>query len=115
MFDVEQVFGDDWLHFYSSFLTPERSEQDARLIARLLALQPGERLLDVPCGDGRIAHALAATGVEVTGLDACTRALDVARQGPATGVTFIQGDMRALALDGGYDAVLNWYGSFGYF
>lgn len=115
MFDVEQVFGDDWLHFYSSLLTTERSEQDARLIAQLLALEPGERLLDVPCGHGRIAHALAATGVAVTGVDACTRALDVARQAPAAGVTFIEGDMRELALDGGYDAVLNWYGSFGYF
>ncbi|MEJ2130826.1 MAG: methyltransferase domain-containing protein [Gammaproteobacteria bacterium] len=36
---------------------------------RFLALQPGERVLDVACGAGRMARLLAADGAVVTGID----------------------------------------------
>lgn len=69
-----------------------------------LALQPGERLLDVGCGQGTAALALAGDvgpDGEVVAVDRSTEMLDAGRQTAAAagvvGVTFRNGD--ALALD----------------
>jgi SAM-dependent methyltransferase len=72
------------------------------------------RVLDVPCGEGRIAGPLARHGCDVLGIDASERFLGRAReQWPE--VTFLLRDMRELAFDSEFDAVLNWFSSFGYF
>src|SRR5207302_1217769 len=60
-------------------LTPEQNEQEAALIARMLDVPPGSELLDVPCGAGRLAIALAASGFRVTGVDLSPAFLDRAR------------------------------------
>lgn len=50
--------------------------------------------LDLGCGTGRNALALAAAGYNVTGLDFSMVALDIARRRPgADRVTFLQGDV----------------------
>ncbi len=36
---------------------------------RLLALKPGERVLDIACGAGRFARRMAALGAQVVGID----------------------------------------------
>jgi cyclopropane fatty-acyl-phospholipid synthase-like methyltransferase len=38
-------------------------------VERLLALQPGERVLDVACGNGVMARRLALLGGRVTAVD----------------------------------------------
>jgi 2-polyprenyl-3-methyl-5-hydroxy-6-metoxy-1,4-benzoquinol methylase len=78
-FDLENVFGDDYLHFYGPDLDPERNGQEADAIWRMLALQPGQAVLDIGCGHGRIANELARRGARVTGLDANARFLERAR------------------------------------
>jgi SAM-dependent methyltransferase len=109
-----EVFDDDYLYFYGDILGAEQSDADARVVARLLSLRPGMRVLDVPCGEGRIAGRLARGGCDVVGLDSSERFLELARQQwPA--VTFQLGDMRCLAFDSEFDAVINWFSSFGYF
>ena len=45
----------------------------------MLALQPGERVLDAGCGLGRWTAALASTGAQVTGIDIQAPLLDQAR------------------------------------
>jgi SAM-dependent methyltransferase len=108
------VFDEHYEYFYGQLLGAERSESDAELIARLLSLGPEMRVLDVPCGEGRIAGRLARRGCEVLGVDASQRFLALAReQWPA--VSFLLGDMRHLSFDAEFDAVLNWFTSFGYF
>jgi SAM-dependent methyltransferase len=82
-------------------------DADLEVIARLLPAPPAT-ILDVPCGDGRLAHPLAAKGYEVSGVD--ISAENVERQGPR----FHQGDLRALPDLGQFDAVLSWGNSFGY-
>jgi cyclopropane fatty-acyl-phospholipid synthase-like methyltransferase len=64
-----EIFDDDYLYFYAEVLSPERSDADADLVARLLSLRPGIRVLDVPCGEGRIAGRLARQGCDVIGID----------------------------------------------
>ncbi len=41
-----------------------------RKIDRLLELKPGQRLLEVGCGQGHLTKRLANRGIEVTGIDA---------------------------------------------
>lgn len=112
-FDFDQVFGDDYLHFYEAMLD-ERSDHEAELIARLLGLEPGMRVLDVPCGYGRIAGRLAALGCEVVGVDGSERFLEVARR-RAPAVDFRLADMRTFAPEAEFDRIVNWFSSFGYF
>ncbi|HSO50814.1 MAG TPA: class I SAM-dependent methyltransferase, partial [Acidimicrobiia bacterium] len=41
-----------------------------KLIDRLLPLQPGQRVLEVGCGQGHLTGRLAERGVDVVGIDA---------------------------------------------
>lgn len=100
---------------------PEREKTaplEAGWIARVLGLRPGDRLLDLPCGNGRIAIELARLEVRVTGVDATDELLSEAR-GHARSVkvppVFRAGDMRDLPEKRRYEAAINWWGSFGYF
>jgi len=47
---------------------------------RLLAVLPGERVLDVACGSGGYARRLAAQGAEVVGFDGSRRFVELAEQ-----------------------------------
>jgi len=51
-----------------------------RRLVRLADARPGERALDLCCGTGDIALALARQGVEVTGLDFSEAMLAIARE-----------------------------------
>jgi demethylmenaquinone methyltransferase/2-methoxy-6-polyprenyl-1,4-benzoquinol methylase len=50
-----------------------------RRLVKLAASQPGQRALDVCCGTGDLALALAGRGAEVVGLDFSEEMLEVAR------------------------------------
>lgn len=96
----------------------QQSETHARIVLQLLQLRPGQQLLDVPCGLGRLSLPLARHGLCVTGMDATASYIEAARrQARQDGVSacFMHGDMREMTFDGQFDAVLNWFGSFGYF
>src|SRR3972149_4714724 len=96
----------------------ERAEKNADKVIPLLGLSRGARVLDLACGNGRYAVALAARGVKSVGLDlalpylADGRHIAAERGAPAA---FVRGDMRALPFRGAFDAALCVYTSFGYF
>jgi SAM-dependent methyltransferase len=113
-----ELFGEDYLYFYGGVLTDELSDIQAERIWRLLGLEAGVEVLDVPCGHGRIANRLAARGARVTGLDADGVFLERARADAVergVEVEYLQGDMRTLPWEARFDLVLNWFTSFGYF
>jgi SAM-dependent methyltransferase len=113
-----EIFGEDYLHFYAPRLTDEHNERETELIARLLGLPAGARVLDMPCGYGRIANRLAGRGLVVTGVDDDELFLARAREDAAAlgvQVDYRAGDMRDPPVEDGYDAALNWFSSFGYF
>jgi SAM-dependent methyltransferase len=86
---------------------------------RLLDLEPEMTVLDLACGHGALANALAARGCRVTGLDSSAVFLDRARaDAVATGVPaeYVPGDMRQLpAWTGRFDRLVCWTSAFGYF
>lgn len=53
---------------------------------RLLALRPGERVLDIACGNGVFARRLASLGARVTATDFSPRFLELARARSQPGV-----------------------------
>lgn len=112
------IFGEDYLYFYEELLTPERSDAETDVIVRMGALSPGDQVLDAPCGHGRIANRLAARGMRVRGIDATPLFLDVARRDAkelGVSVDYIPGDLREIRWEGRFDAIVNWFTSFGYF
>lgn len=94
------------------------TEQEVRFITQVLNLNPGESILDLYCGYGRHAIELAKQGYNVTGVDATQDFLDIAvqkAQKANVDITFIQKDMRELAYDHKFTAVINMFAAFGYF
>ena len=68
------------------------------------------RILDLCCGTGQLAHALAERGYEVTGLDGSGEMLKFAREN-APAVNFILDDARTFKLPKKYDAVVSMFDS----
>jgi SAM-dependent methyltransferase len=112
-FDFQAVFDEDYLHFYEPQLS-ERSDDETTEIIETLKLAAGDRVLDAPCGHGRIANRLAAHGIKVTGVDITPHFLEKARES-GTDVDYRLGDLRELPVDGPFDAAISWFTSFGYF
>jgi SAM-dependent methyltransferase len=96
--------------------TAEQSDADAAHVERVLALAPGSRILDAPCGAGRITLPLARRGHVLTGVDFNPVMLaDARRAAGELAITYLERDMRRLDDVAGFDAAINFWGSFGYF
>ena len=67
-FDLDGVFDEDYRYFYygDERSSDASSDTEASQVASLLGLQPGMRVLDAPCGHGRITERLARLGCETT-------------------------------------------------
>ncbi len=65
---------------------------------------PGERILDLGCGDGVLTAELKALGCDVLGLDISDDLLSAARR---RGVAVVHGDGQALAYSNEFDAVFS--------
>ena len=115
-------FDDDsfWRELYP-FLFPEtRFARAAEEVAGALRLaRPrGKTALDLCCGPGRHAIALAKRGLAVTGVDITKYLLDKARaraRAAKVKVEWIQQDMRDFVRPDSFDLALNMSTSFGYF
>lgn len=70
-----------------------------------LAAQPGDRILDLGCGDGQLTQRIAATGASVQGVDASPQMAAAAR---ARGIAADQASAESLPYpDGIFDAVFS--------
>ncbi len=111
-------FDEDYLRIYQPLFSAEGTAREADFIAGALGVGPGAEVLDLACGVGRHAVALARRGLHVTGVDFnphyLARAAEDARAAGVE-VRWVQGDMRALAFEGAFDAAYSWFTSFGYF
>jgi SAM-dependent methyltransferase len=100
--------------------TPDQTKHEADYVEMLLDLTPPARLLDVPCGAGRIGLELAARKYQVTGIDLAEPLLDLARHATderqlTARFAVEQRDMRDLPWTSEFDAAYSLWESFGYF
>lgn len=115
-----------WEEFYSGlcleYVRHARDEEQTRaelgFIQTALGLPTRAKVLDVPCGSGRLALEMAEWRYAVTGIDQSAELIGVAkREAAARGLEadLRQGDMRSLPDDGSYDGAVCLWNSFGYF
>lgn len=104
-----------WFNEIAAFLGPaylknaftKGTEQEVDFLVGALDLRPGMRVLDVGCGPGRHAIALAGRGIEVHGVDLSPEFIALARA--AAGdlpATFEVLDVRDLAFQHEFDAAI---------
>ncbi len=87
-------------------LPPGVADEVAAGLCRLAGLSPGDRLLELGVGTGRLALPLSARGLAVFGIDLSPRMLDVLRT-KASSCLVVEGDIAALPLaDGAFAAIL---------
>jgi SAM-dependent methyltransferase len=101
-----------YFHIYADKVADAGTEGPA--LAALLDLPPGSRVLDLPCGWGRLHPHLRARGLEVVGGDLSR--LNLQRHAAEQPAPLARLDFRALPFrDGSADGVFCAYTSWGYF
>ncbi|MCI0633966.1 MAG: class I SAM-dependent methyltransferase [Actinobacteria bacterium] len=107
----------DWFNPIAEFLGPaylrnaftKGTDQEVDFLDGELELAPGQRVLDVGCGPGRHALALARRGLRVTGVDLSPDFVALARAAACEEgleARFEVGDVRELAYDSEFDAAI---------
>jgi SAM-dependent methyltransferase len=109
-----------WREMYDVFFGPEKWEAAPRETDSILALSGVTTgpVLDLCCGPGRHALALADRGYRVTGVDASAYLLERAAANAeerGLNVEWVRSDMREFVRPGAFGLALNLFSSFGYF
>jgi SAM-dependent methyltransferase len=112
----EGFFDADYVRIWGPRFTP--GEEEAAALWRILALAAGCRVLDAPCGYGRVALPLARLGASVLGVDQSAALLEEAERrrgdlGPER-LRYLQHDLRAPLAESSFDVALNLGTSLGY-
>lgn len=94
---------------YLRYSFTKGTAQEVAFLVDALDLRGGQRVLDVGCGPGRHALALAARDIEVVGVDIAQRFIDIAAERTPAGApaTFLRMDARELTFDHEFDAAVS--------
>jgi SAM-dependent methyltransferase len=114
----EGFFRGPWLRYQLSKDDPGLVLPAVDFLEAVLDLSPGEKVLDAPCGDGRLGREFARRGYRVTGLDSTAAFLKAGRSKArehGVDMDWVQGDMRRLRWRNRYHLLLCWWTSFGFF
>ncbi|HOO96443.1 MAG TPA: class I SAM-dependent methyltransferase [Caldisericia bacterium] len=115
-----------WETFFASFIleiqfTPapkELVQKRVSFIENVLGLAPGNKVLDVPCGDGYLTIELAKKGYSMTGVDLTQAVIDYATvrsKQKQLHMDLYRMDMRDLPWKSRFDGAFCFGGSFGFF
>jgi SAM-dependent methyltransferase len=113
----ENFFHGVALDFWRAAISDEQTRAEADFIEKQLRLAASRKVLDVPCGNGRIAIELARRGFELTGADISTEFVSEAKRNSlAAGVDvdWQERDMRNLPWTNEFDGAFCFGNSFGY-
>jgi SAM-dependent methyltransferase len=113
----ENFFHGVALDFWRAVITSEQTCAEADFIQQHLAVTPGAKILDVPCGNGRIALELASRGFQISGIDIAEEFIAEAKANSdarALSIEWVRGDMRHLPWLETFDGAFCFGNSFGY-
>lgn len=114
-------FDADYLRLWEGAEPAEKTAQQAEGLWKLLQLKVGSKVLDAPCGYGRISLELARRGAEVVGLDLSDDLLAEAGsrhqqflESTSTQLRYQKHDLRRPFVEAEFDVALNIFSSLGY-
>ena len=113
----ENFFNGVALDFWRTAIPAELTKAEADFLTRQLQVTNSAKVLDVPCGNGRLAIELALRGFALTAVDIATEFMDEASSSSnqaGVKVNWQTGDMRDLPWAGEFDAAFCFGNSFGY-
>lgn len=114
----DQFFSGLCLEYVRHARDEEQTRAELGFIQEAMILPTGARVLDVPCGAGRLALELAEWSYRVTAIDQSERLIEWASADAASrglDVEWLVGDMRELPQGGTFDGAVCFWNSFGYF
>jgi len=111
-------FDQDYLKIAGQMFSEEANVKQAAELWSMLDLNPGCRLLDAPCGWGRLSRPLAVLGAEVLGVDQSETMLALAESQrgelPLERLRYQRHDLQTPLPETGFDVACNIFTSFGY-
>ncbi|CAN5541494.1 class I SAM-dependent methyltransferase [soil metagenome] len=114
----EEFFQGMALDLWRRAIPIEKTEEEVAFLLETLSAPQGSRLLDVPCGNGRLSLPLSLMGYKVTAVDFAQPFIEQGKESAMshkTKIDYIQGDMRQLNLKQEFDGAFCMGNSFGYF
>lgn len=114
----KSFFDADYLHLWGAAEDTVQTARQAEGIWELLALREGSRVLDAPCGYGRLSLRIAQKGATVLGVDQSqellARAESLRGDLPGSRLKYRRHDLREPIDESGFDAAFNIFSSIGY-
>lgn len=111
-------FDDEYVRLWDATESAGAIRELADAVWALLGLREGSRLLDAPCGYGRVSAPMARKGAVVVGVDQAAALLAQAERDrgdlPVERLRYLQHDLREPLAQGGFDAAMNLFTSIGY-
>lgn len=102
---------------FEKYVESDTSRRQVDFVIDKLALEPGAKVLDLCCGQGRHLIDLARRGYDVVGLDLSEYMLEGCKAAAAVeGISpvLVQADMRQIGFTTEFDAIISMFASFGY-
>ena len=113
----ENFFHGVALDFWRAAIPAELTRVEADFLAKQLQLTTSAKVLDVPCGNGRLSIELAQRGFALTGVDIATEFMEEAKNSSTqigVNIDWYTQDMRDLPWPGDFDGAFCFGNSFGY-
>jgi SAM-dependent methyltransferase len=124
--EAEKVLAKQWwenffhgvaLDFWRAAIPAELTRAESEFIAKQLQLTNSAKVLDVPCGNGRLSIELAQRGFALTGVDIAKEFMDEAKSNSLQAgvkIDWRNQDMRDLPWSDEFDGAFCFGNSFGY-
>jgi len=111
-------YDEDYLRLWGAGFDDAKNRAEADALWEVLDLAPGRRLLDAPCGYGRLSRLMAERGAAVVGVDQSATLLasaeDARGELPAERLRYVRHDLRQPLAEGGFDAAMDVFSSIGH-
>ena len=114
----QDFFSGSALDFVKNSRYAEKTQEEADFVQQALGLPLNAKILDAPCGGGRLSLEMASRGYQVTAVDISLPLLDAARaktDAQRMAIDWEHRDMRDLPWPETFDGALCFWSSFGYF